>query len=78
MFCRETRRLLERLVYVSSEDIPVTAVQVARWYLLRHLYAKGDEELMNVSALYHSVCICVYCYIHSASNNCVDDSSPEF
>lgn len=67
VFCRETRRLLERLIYVSSEDVPVTAVQVARWYLLRHLHAKSDEELMNVSTLYHCVCICVYCYIHSAS-----------
>lgn len=24
-------------------------VQVARWYLLRHLHAKGDEELIKVS-----------------------------
>ncbi|CAG00393.1 unnamed protein product [Tetraodon nigroviridis] len=48
MAARETRRLLERLIYVSSEDVPVTAVQVARWYLLRHLHAKSDQELMNV------------------------------
>lgn len=47
---RETRRLLERLVYVSSQDFPVTVVQVASWYLLRHLHAKNDEELINVSA----------------------------
>lgn len=43
---RETRRLLERLVYV--QDFPVTVVQVASWYLLRHLHAKNDQELMNV------------------------------
>lgn len=49
VFCRETRRLLERLVYVSSQDFPATVVQVASWYLLRHLHAKNDEELMNVS-----------------------------
>lgn len=48
MDARETRRLLERLIYGSSEDIPVTAVQVARWYLLRHLHAKSDEEQMKV------------------------------
>lgn len=47
--CRETRRLLERLVYVPASDFPVTVVQVASWYLLRHLHAKNDEELMNVS-----------------------------
>ncbi|XP_040010998.1 tetratricopeptide repeat protein 37 [Xiphias gladius] len=48
MGARETRRLLERLVYVSSQDFPATVVQVASWYLLRHLHAKNDEELMNV------------------------------
>uniref|UniRef100_A0A8C9Y6E9 SKI3 subunit of superkiller complex n=1 Tax=Sander lucioperca TaxID=283035 RepID=A0A8C9Y6E9_SANLU len=47
MAARETRRLLERLVY--SQDFPVTVVQVASWYLLRHLHAKNDQELMNVS-----------------------------
>lgn len=62
MFCRETRRLLERLIYGSSEDVPVTAVQVARWYLLRHLHAKSDEEQMNVSTLFHCVCS-VYAFI---------------
>uniref|UniRef100_A0A8C9Y4S4 SKI3 subunit of superkiller complex n=1 Tax=Sander lucioperca TaxID=283035 RepID=A0A8C9Y4S4_SANLU len=46
MAARETRRLLERLVY--SQDFPVTVVQVASWYLLRHLHAKNDQELMNV------------------------------
>lgn len=48
-FFRETRRLLERLVYVSAQDFPVTVVQVASWYLLRHLHAKNDPELINVS-----------------------------
>lgn len=48
MAARETRRLLERLVYVPSQDFPVTVVQVASWYLLRHLHAKNDEELINV------------------------------
>ncbi|XP_071783567.2 superkiller complex protein 3 [Centroberyx gerrardi] len=48
MAARETRRLLERLVYVSSQDFPVTVVQVASWYLLRHLHAKNDQELMDV------------------------------
>ncbi|KAF3850705.1 hypothetical protein F7725_012477 [Dissostichus mawsoni] len=46
MAARETRRLLERLVY--SQDVPVTVVQVASWYLLSHLHSKNDEELMNV------------------------------
>lgn len=46
---RETRRLLERLVYVSCQDFPVTVVQVASWYLLRHLHIKNDQELINVS-----------------------------
>ncbi|XP_071338724.1 superkiller complex protein 3 [Trachinotus anak] len=48
MAARETRRLLERLVYVSSQDFPVTVVQVASWYLLRHLHAKNDQELITV------------------------------
>ncbi|KAM4615710.1 tetratricopeptide repeat protein 37 [Polymixia lowei] len=47
MAARETRRLLERLVYVSSQDYPGTVVQVASWYLLRHLHAKNDQELMD-------------------------------
>lgn len=46
---RETRRLLEKQVYASSEDVPETVVQVASWYLLRHLHAKNDQELINVS-----------------------------
>uniref|UniRef100_A0A665TFM9 Tetratricopeptide repeat domain 37 n=1 Tax=Echeneis naucrates TaxID=173247 RepID=A0A665TFM9_ECHNA len=44
----ETRRLLERLVYASAQDIPGTVVQVASWYLLRHLHAKNDQELIAV------------------------------
>ncbi|KAM7391819.1 hypothetical protein PAMP_022476 [Pampus punctatissimus] len=48
MGARDTRRLLEKLVYVPSRDFPVTVVQVASWYLLRHLHAKNDQELMNV------------------------------
>ncbi|XP_058492628.1 superkiller complex protein 3 [Solea solea] len=48
MAARETRRLLERLVYGTSPDFPMTVVQVAGWYLLRHLHAKNDEELINV------------------------------
>ncbi|KAI9527787.1 hypothetical protein NQZ68_027877 [Dissostichus eleginoides] len=46
MAARETRRLLERLVY--SQDVPVTVVQVASWYLLSHLHSKNDQELINV------------------------------
>uniref|UniRef100_A0A671Y1A5 SKI3 subunit of superkiller complex n=1 Tax=Sparus aurata TaxID=8175 RepID=A0A671Y1A5_SPAAU len=49
MAARETRRLLERLVYVPSQEFPVTVVHVASWYLLRHLHTKNDQELMNVS-----------------------------
>nr|XP_046243032.1 tetratricopeptide repeat protein 37 isoform X2 [Scatophagus argus] len=48
MAARETRRLLERLVDAPPQDFPVTVVQVASWYLLRHLLAKNDEELVNV------------------------------
>ncbi|CAN9513348.1 unnamed protein product [Ophioblennius macclurei] len=48
MAARETRRSLEKLVYSPSRDFPVTVVQVASWYLLRHLHAKNDEELLNV------------------------------
>lgn len=48
MTARDTRRLLEKVVYVPSRDFPVTVVQVASWYLLRHLHAKNDDELINV------------------------------
>ncbi|RVE68405.1 hypothetical protein OJAV_G00090920 [Oryzias javanicus] len=48
MTSRETRRLLERLVYTTSQDFPVTVGQVASWYLLRQLHAKNDQELIDV------------------------------
>uniref|UniRef100_A0A4W5KN27 SKI3 subunit of superkiller complex n=1 Tax=Hucho hucho TaxID=62062 RepID=A0A4W5KN27_9TELE len=47
MAARETRRLLERLVYFPSQGYPETVACVARWYLLRHLHAKDDLELMD-------------------------------
>uniref|UniRef100_A0A6Q2Y8Y9 Tetratricopeptide repeat domain 37 n=1 Tax=Esox lucius TaxID=8010 RepID=A0A6Q2Y8Y9_ESOLU len=47
MAARETRRLLERLVYAPSQAYPETVACVARWYLLRHLHAKDDLELMD-------------------------------
>lgn len=53
MAARETRRLLERLIIVPSQDFPVTVVQVASWYLLRHLHAKNDQELIN-NLLHHA------------------------
>lgn len=43
---RETRRLLERVVY--QPGYPKSIVSTARWYLLRHLYAKNDYELIDV------------------------------
>ncbi|KFQ89523.1 Tetratricopeptide repeat protein 37, partial [Phoenicopterus ruber ruber] len=46
MGARETRRMLERLFYQPGN--PETIVSVARWYLLRHLYAKDDYELIDV------------------------------
>ncbi|KAJ3604243.1 hypothetical protein NHX12_028984 [Muraenolepis orangiensis] len=48
MAARETRRLLERLAYPPCLKEQVgTVVQVARWYLLRHLHAKNDQTLMD-------------------------------
>ncbi|XP_064152615.1 tetratricopeptide repeat protein 37 [Anguilla rostrata] len=47
MGARETRRLLERIVYPSGPGYPETVASVARWYLLRHLHAKDDLELMD-------------------------------
>uniref|UniRef100_A0A672TME5 SKI3 subunit of superkiller complex n=1 Tax=Strigops habroptila TaxID=2489341 RepID=A0A672TME5_STRHB len=47
MGARETRRMLERVVYQPGN--PETIVSVARWYLLQHLYAKDDQELIDVS-----------------------------
>lgn len=46
MGARETRRMLERVVYQPGN--PETIVSVARWYLLQHLYAKDDYELIDV------------------------------
>ncbi|XP_021235950.1 tetratricopeptide repeat protein 37 [Numida meleagris] len=46
MGARETRRMLERVVYHPGN--PETIVSVARWYLLQHLYAKDDYELIDV------------------------------
>ncbi|KAF4804620.1 Tetratricopeptide repeat protein 37 [Turdus rufiventris] len=46
MGARETRRMLERVVYQPTN--PETIVSVARWYLLQHLYAKDDCELIDV------------------------------
>ncbi|KAL8203616.1 UNVERIFIED_CONTAM: Tetratricopeptide repeat protein 37 [Gekko kuhli] len=45
MGSRETRRMLERVVYQLG--YPETVISVARWYLLRHLYAKDDYELID-------------------------------
>ncbi|KAK0142986.1 Tetratricopeptide repeat protein 37 [Merluccius polli] len=51
MAARETRRLLERLAYPPClEEQASTVVQVARWYLLKHLHAKNDQELMDVNS----------------------------
>ncbi|XP_027564577.1 tetratricopeptide repeat protein 37 isoform X2 [Neopelma chrysocephalum] len=46
MGARETRRMLDRVVYQPGN--PETIVSVARWYLLQHLYAKEDCELIDV------------------------------
>uniref|UniRef100_A0A8C3RLX6 Tetratricopeptide repeat domain 37 n=1 Tax=Chelydra serpentina TaxID=8475 RepID=A0A8C3RLX6_CHESE len=57
MGARETRRMLERVVY--QPGYPETIVSVARWYLLRHLYAKDDYELIDVRVYsYTDVCKC--------------------
>ncbi|KAL6085656.1 hypothetical protein STEG23_008997, partial [Scotinomys teguina] len=48
MGARETRRLLERVVY--QPGYPNSIVSTARWYLLRHLYAKNDYELIDSSS----------------------------
>lgn len=46
--------MLERIVYQPGS--PETIVSVARWYLLQHLYAKDDCELIDVrqSTLYRT------------------------
>lgn len=43
---RETRRLLERVVYQPGYTESIATV--ARWYLLRHLWAKNDDTLIEV------------------------------
>ncbi|XP_043920067.1 tetratricopeptide repeat protein 37 [Protopterus annectens] len=43
---RDTRRMLERVVY--QPEYPETVTSVARWYLLRHLHFKNDYELLDV------------------------------
>lgn len=63
VLCRETRRLLERLVYVSSHDFPVTVVHVASWYLLRHLHSKNDQELISVSIWPPHICTVIHVLI---------------
>ncbi|XP_051981305.1 tetratricopeptide repeat protein 37 [Xyrauchen texanus] len=47
MGARETRRLLERIVYMSASGSSESVVSVARWYLLRHLHSKDDLELID-------------------------------
>uniref|UniRef100_A0A671QSI9 Tetratricopeptide repeat protein 37-like n=1 Tax=Sinocyclocheilus anshuiensis TaxID=1608454 RepID=A0A671QSI9_9TELE len=49
MGARETRRLLEKIVYASASGSSETIASVARWYLLRHLHTKDDLELIDVS-----------------------------
>uniref|UniRef100_A0A4W3JSC2 SKI3 subunit of superkiller complex n=1 Tax=Callorhinchus milii TaxID=7868 RepID=A0A4W3JSC2_CALMI len=46
---RETRRLLERVVY--QPGYPESIASVGRWYLLRHLWVKNDDELITVRLL---------------------------
>ncbi|TSM86011.1 Tetratricopeptide repeat protein 37 [Bagarius yarrelli] len=47
MGARDTRRLLEKIVYGSVSGDVKTVAAVARWYLLRHLHAKDDLELID-------------------------------
>nr|DBA23398.1 TPA: hypothetical protein GDO54_014314 [Pyxicephalus adspersus] len=43
---RKTRQLLEKVVYQTG--CSDTIASVARWYLLRHLHAKNDDQLIEV------------------------------
>ncbi|KAM5192461.1 superkiller complex protein 3 [Mantella aurantiaca] len=43
---RKTRQLLEKVVYQTGCSETIAAV--ARWYLLRHLHAKNDDQLIDV------------------------------
>uniref|UniRef100_A0A8C1QQ93 Tetratricopeptide repeat domain 37 n=1 Tax=Cyprinus carpio TaxID=7962 RepID=A0A8C1QQ93_CYPCA len=52
MGARETRRLLEKIVYASASGGSETIASVARWYLLRHLHAKDDLELIDMNELH--------------------------
>uniref|UniRef100_A0AAR2J8L1 Tetratricopeptide repeat domain 37 n=1 Tax=Pygocentrus nattereri TaxID=42514 RepID=A0AAR2J8L1_PYGNA len=47
MGARETRRLLEKIVYGPCSGEAKTVALVARWYLLRHLHAKDDLQLID-------------------------------
>ncbi|KAM9446217.1 superkiller complex protein 3 [Clarias gariepinus] len=47
MGARDTRRLLEKIVYGSGSREMKTVTAVARWYLLRHLHAKDDLQLID-------------------------------
>uniref|UniRef100_A0A4W4G1A2 Tetratricopeptide repeat domain 37 n=1 Tax=Electrophorus electricus TaxID=8005 RepID=A0A4W4G1A2_ELEEL len=49
MGARDTRRLLEKIVYSPTSRDATTVASVARWYLLRHLHAKDDLQLIDVS-----------------------------
>ncbi|KAM9328956.1 superkiller complex protein 3 [Gastrophryne carolinensis] len=43
---RKTRQLLEKVLYQSKCSETIAAV--SRWYLLRHLHAKNDDQLIEV------------------------------
>ncbi|PIO34399.1 hypothetical protein AB205_0164020, partial [Aquarana catesbeiana] len=43
---RKTRQLLEKVVYQTGCSETIAAI--ARWYLLRHLHAKNDDQLIEV------------------------------
>ncbi|KAM4707819.1 superkiller complex protein 3 [Discoglossus pictus] len=43
---RKTRQLLEKVVYQAGRS--ETVASVARWYLLRHLHAKNDDQLIDI------------------------------
>ncbi|XP_072521083.1 superkiller complex protein 3 [Salminus brasiliensis] len=47
MGARETRRLLEKIVYGPCSGEAKTVTSVARWYLLCHLHAKDDLQLID-------------------------------
>ncbi|XP_066510637.1 tetratricopeptide repeat protein 37-like [Hoplias malabaricus] len=51
MSARETRRFLEKIVYGPCSGEAKTVASVARWYLLRHLHAKDDLQLIDTLIL---------------------------